>query len=375
MVKVALGTETGEAPGRPGATRENIGHIWLLPSLNLTLYVVGMPVAGKDYPSNLMEFQEFFPTEAACRRYLAELRWPQGFVCPKCGEQSGAWDTGRGLLLCRACRHQCSVTAGTIFEGTRTPLRTWLLAAWEVTSHKYGASALGVQHAVGLPHYKTAWAWLHKLRRAMVRPDRERLFGEVEVDETYVGGEQVGVRGRGTNRKALVAVAVEVKPNRQKGTQLGRVRLRRVCNASEPSLLSFVTSVVEPGTVVCTDGWRSYGKLATSGYPHRVTVGSGPPAASTDPLLPHVHQVASLLKRWLLGTHQGAVSREHLDYYLDEFTFRFNRRTSRARGLLFYRLLDRAVRTAPATTASLFRGTNRGKRSLTGANHKMLGVG
>ena len=164
-----------------------------------------------------------------------------------------------------------------------------------------------------------------------------------------------------------------VKPNRQKGTQLGRVRLRRVCNASEPSLLSFVTSVVEPGTVVCTDGWRSYGKLATSGYPHRVTVGSGPPAASTDPLLPHVHQVASLLKRWLLGTHQGAVSREHLDYYLDEFTFRFNRRTSRARGLLFYRLLDRAVRTAPATTASLFRGTNRGKRSLTGANHKMLG--
>ena len=201
-----------------------------------------MIVAGKDYPSNLLEFQEFFPTEAACRQYLTDLRWPKGFVCPTCGAGSGAWNTERGLLLCRGCRHQASVTAGTIFEGTRTPLRTWLLAVWEVTSHTYGASTLGVQRALGLPSYKTAWAWLHKLRRAMVRPDRDRLSGEVEVDETYVGGEEVGVRGRGTNRKALVAVAVELKPTKTQGKRIGRVRLRRVPDASEPSVLGFVTT-------------------------------------------------------------------------------------------------------------------------------------
>ena len=306
--------------------------------------------------ANLLEFQEFFPTEAACRQYLTDLRWPKGFVCPTCGDGSGAWNTERG----RGCRHQASVTAGTIFEGTRTPLRTWLLAVWEVTSHTYGASALGVPRALGLPSYKTAWAWLHQRRRAMVRPDRDRLSGEVEVDETYVGGEEVGVRGRGTNRKALVAVAGELKPTKTQGKRIGRVRLRRVPDASEPSGLGFVTSVVEPGSVVCTDGWPSYGQLATKGYDHRVTVVSRA-AVPIETLLPHVHHVASLLKRWLLGTHQGAVSREHLDYYLDEFTFRFNRRRSRSRGLLFYRLLDQAVRTDHVPTVSLFR-TNRGQR-------------
>jgi transposase-like protein len=314
-------------------------------------------VDGNKYPQTLVEFDEFFPDEAACRIYLEKIRWTDGFICPACRSRSeAAWATGRGLWACPHCRHQTSITAGTLFEGTRKPLRDWLLAAWEVTSQKYGASALGIQRTLGIGSYKTAWAWLHKLRRAMVRPNRDQLTEEVEVDETYVGGEEAEVRGRGTNKKALVAIAVELKG---KEKQIGRIRLRLIPDASEDSLMSFVGHVVEPGSLIHTDGWPAYGKLPDYGYNHQVTI----LAQAAEPahiLMPHVHRVASLLKRWLLGTHQGAASREHLDYYLDEFTFRFNRRTSRSRGLLFYRLICQAVTTDPVPTADLFKSTNRG---------------
>jgi transposase-like protein len=261
----------------------------------------------------------------------------------------------RGLWLCSKCRRQTSVTAGTIFEKTRKPLRHWFLASWEVTSQKYGANALGMQRVLGLGSYETAWAWLHKLRRAMVRPDRDRLSDDVEVDETYLGGEEAGVHGRETISKAIVAVAVELKEGR-----IARIRLRHVPDVSSESLVGFVTDVVAPGTLVRTDGWKGYGGLTTKGFSHRVTVLS----ASPDPahvLMPSVHRVAALLKRWWLGTHQGAISKEHLVYYLDEFTFRFNRRTSKSRGLLFYRLLEQAVRTEHVETDALFRRTGRGR--------------
>jgi transposase-like protein len=195
---------------------------------------------------------------------------------------------------------------------------------------------------LGLGSYQTAWTWLHKLRNAMVRPDRECLSGRVEVDETYVGGQEAGVSGRFTEHKAVVAVAVEA--HQPKG--FGRVRLRRVPDVSAASLVGFVEGVVTPGSTLLTDGWKSYDSLPQHGYRRTKIVVS----ASGDPAhvaLPGVHRVASLLKRWLLGTHQGAVSNKHLDYYLDEFTFRFNRRASRARGLLFYRLLQQAVQTEP----------------------------
>jgi transposase-like protein len=249
------------------------------------------------------------------------------------------------------------VTAGTIFEGTRKPLRLWFIAAWEIVGHKYGANAMNVKRMLGLRSYETAWAWLHKLRRAMVRPDRERLQGIVEVDEIYVGGEEEGATGRYTETKALVAVAVEIVGDRK----LGRIRLRCVGDASASSLEPFVRDVVEPGASVLSDAWSGLSGLEDLGYDHVVINQS----ASRHPphvLLPGVHLVASLLKRWLLGTYQGGVSREHLNYYLDEFTFRFNRRTSRSRGLLFYRLLEQAVQTTHTSTAALAMGTKRGPR-------------
>jgi hypothetical protein len=179
--------------------------------------VDGRPAAGVDYPRTLVEFDTFFPDEAACREFLERLRWPNGFACPACGHAGPDWRMKTGLHLCPGCRRQVSVTAGTLFEKTRKPLRQWFLAVWEISGAKYGASALGMQRVLGLRSYETAWAWLHKLRRAMVRPGRDRLSGEVEVDETYVGGTEEGVHGRETHDKAIVAVAAEVR-----GRAIGR---------------------------------------------------------------------------------------------------------------------------------------------------------
>ena len=229
---------------------------------------------------------------------------------------------------------------------------------WYVTSQKSGGSALGLQQVLGLGSYQTAWSWLHKLRRAMVRPHRDRLNGCVEVDETYVGGEEEGVRGRPTEDKAIVAVAAE-----EHGRGIGRIRLRRVPDASSQSLHPFIEESVRPGAVVHTDGWKGYNDIAKKGYTHEVTI----LRQSDDPahkLMPRVHRVASLLKRWLLGTHQGAVSEKHLDYYLDEFTFRFNRRRSRARGLLFYRLLQNAVQVDPVPYRRLVGGSWRSDHNM-----------
>lgn len=252
--------------------------------------------------------------------------------------------------MCAACGHQVSVTAGTIFQDTRTPLTLWFRAIWWVVSQKNGASALGLQRILGLGSYRTAWTWLHKLRRGMVRPGRDRLSETVEVDETFVGGVEPGGGRRHVGKKALVVVAAEVR-----GRAIGRIRLRRVADSSAESLLPFIEEAIAPGTVVITDGLQSYRGLPALGYRHdrRVLLGSG---ESAEAVLPRVHRVASLLKRWLLGTHQGAVSREHLDYYLDEFTFRFNRRTSRHRGKLFSRLLEQAVAVDPVPYAAMVQG-------------------
>ena len=191
---------------------------------------------------------------------------------------------------------------------------------WWVTSH--GASALGLQSILGLGSYRTAWALLHKLRRAMVRPGRERLSGRVEVDETYVGGEEEGLHGRQTQKKALVAIAAE-----EDGAGLGRIRMRRIRRASKHQLHGFIQEAVEPDSTIHTDGWEGYVGLEALGYRHEYDF-LATSSQSASELLPRVHRVAALLKRWLIGTHQGAVSREHLDYYLDEYTFRFNRRRS-----------------------------------------------
>jgi len=292
----------------------------------------------EDYPKTLLEFEQRFRTEEACIEYLFKLRWPEGFRCPRCGHPE-AWSMKRELYRCVRCRYETSVTAGTIFQDTRKPLRVWFRAIWHLTSQKYGANALGLQRVLDLGCYETAWTWLHKLRRAMVRPGRERLSGTVQVDEIYIGGEKPGKRGRGAAGKALVVVMVEVKKGK-----IGRIRLRRVPNASGPSLEGAVREGVEPGSIVHTDGWGGYSGLSELGYAHEVVRKE---AAVGRNLLPKVNRVVALLKRWLLGTYQGGVHLSHLDYYLDEYTFRFNRRTSRSRGKLFYRLVEQAVAIEP----------------------------
>src|SRR6266576_7103234 len=249
---------------------------------------------------------------------------------------------------CAACGHDFTVTSGTLFADTHLPLRLWFQAVWYVVNQKNGASALGVQRVLGLGSYRTAWRWLHKLRRAMVRPGRDRLTGAVEVDEVYVGGERPGKRGRGAAGKSLVLVAAQAD-----GPQIGRIRLGCVANASQAVLTMAVGKMVEPKSQVLTDDWDGYGGLSDAGYDRQV-VRKG--AVIGENLLPRANRVASLLQRWLLGTHQGAVAHSHLDYYLDEFVFRFNRRRSRSRGLLFYRLIDQSVALAPVRCPQLVGG-------------------
>ena len=308
------------------------------------------PTRGVDYPGTWAEFVTWFPDDEACVAFLEALRWPDGFVCPRCGG-TRAWRRSDRRWLCAKCRRETSVTAGTIFDRTRTPLKQWFAAAWHVCSTKNGASAMGLQKLLGLGSYETAWTWLHKLRRAMVVPGRDLLSGEVEVDETYVGGEEPGLRGgRAKGKKVLVAIAVE-----RRGKGSGRLRLGRIDDVSARSLERFITANVVPGAMVVTDGWQGYAGVAKAGYGHaRISIRASTQTASH--LLPRVHRVAALLKRWLLSTHQGAVQPDQLDYYLDEFTFRFNRRDSRARGLLFYRLLHQAVHTSPQPYGTIATG-------------------
>lgn len=311
----------------------------------------------EDYPRTLLEFEDRFSSEQACREYLFRLRWPDGFRCPRC-QHDEPWLRSNGLYECAGCGLQTSVTAGTILQDTKKPLQLWFRAMWHVTSQKYGANALGLQRVLGLGSYRTAWSWLHKLRRAMVRPGRECLAGMVQVDETYIGGEKPGKRGRGAAGKALVLVAAQVD-----GSRIGRVRLRQIADASAASLEPAVEQAVESGSIVCTDGWRGYSQLKGLGYIHEVVRRD---ANIGEDLLPYCHQATGLLKRWLLGTHQGAVSHEHLDYYLDEFTFRFNRRTSRSRGKLFYRLVQQAAAVEPVPVRSMVKHA-RGRKP----EHKM----
>jgi transposase-like protein len=301
----------------------------------------------EDYPKTLLDFEQRFNSETACREYLESLRWPTGFVCPHCGSRR-PWRTVRGLHKCRQCRREVSATAGTLFQDTHRPLQIWFRAMWYVTNQKHGVSALGLQRVLGLGSYRTAWTWLHKLRCAMVRPGRDRLSGTVETDETYIGGPQPGKRGRGAAGKSLVVVMVQDRPE-----GIGRIRLTCVDDASAKSLTAALQQAVQPGSTVRTDDWTGYADVAGAGYTHQVV---RPTADVGDNLLPLANRVTALLKRWLLGTHQGAVRPSHLDYYLDEFTFRFNRRTSRSRGKLFYRLVQQAAAVPPVTGQSLHGG-------------------
>jgi len=309
------------------------------------------PAANKDYPATWREFLQWFPDDEACARYVERLRWPEGFVCPRCEAAGEPYRSSRARLMCRSCGFQASVTAGTIFDKTRTPLTVWFAAAWYMISQKHGTSALGLQRTLGLGSYETAWTMMHRFRRAMVRPDREGLQGTVEVDEIYVAlGDRENpfvpkrLKGKRETGKQLLIIAAEVLS--PKG--IGRVRMRRIPTASREYIEPFIVDYVNPVARLRTDGSHVYLSLESKGYRHdRVIVNDLVRGKVGE--LPVVNRVASLLHRWLLGTHHGAVQPPQLDYYLEEFAFRFNRRTSRSRGMLFYRLLSQACQTGPIT--------------------------
>lgn len=297
-----------------------------------------------NYPKDILDLVDMFPTDDSCLEYLIAIRWPDGYVCLKCKDTS-YWKKKRGLFHCRHCGYEASVIVGTIFQDTKKSLRFWFHAIWYVVSQKNGVSALGLQKALGLGSYHTAWQWLHKLRRAMVRPNRDRLSSSVEMNETFVGGERKGKRGRGAEGKVLVLIAVE-----NIGNKIGRIRLSVIADASSESIKNATLEMVEPGSTINSDGWDSYNLLTKYGYIHSPLTHA---ESEDDDATPLAHHVAALLKRWWLGTHQGAISHEHLAYYLDEFTFRFNRRTSKSRGKLFYRLIEQSLQIDPVPVKNI----------------------
>jgi transposase-like protein len=302
---------------------------------------VDRPVAGVQFPGSVGEFQSRFRTDADCPDYLEWLRWPAGFLCPGC--HGHGWRLGDGRYMCADCGCRTSVTAGTIFDLTRTPSTVWFTACWQFATGKDRISAHSLQRTLEIGPYQTAWTMLHRLRTALVRPGQDRLTGTVEVDETFVGGPEPGLRGgRARGKKVLVAVAVAVGAARG----LGRCRMGTLADASAASLHAFITAHVEPASTVINDAWQGYRGLHKLGSIHDRRSQRAAQAVGDDPheLLPSVHRVASLAKRWLMGTHQGSVDEAHLPSYLSEFVFRFNRRRSRSRGLVFYRVLDRCRR-------------------------------
>ena len=322
--------------------------------------VVGRPWAGVEYPRDGREFERWFVDEVSCAAYLERLRWPEGFVCARCGGRR-CWliSTRPERRRCASCRFEVSLRSGTLLADSRVPLGVWLRAVWLVSSQKRGVSALDLQRLLGLGSYETAWTMLHKLRRAM-RPTSGLLYGLVEIDETYIGGPSAQAQGRRQANKAIVAIAVE--KHEPKG--LGRARLERIMDVSADTLTGFVQRNVAASfpdaherlceTILETDGWHGYDRLAAAGYRHeRISLNQTRDRKAAHRELPACHRVAALLKRWLLGTHQGGVNHEQLDAYLDEFVFRFNRRSSRSIGLRFHRLLTSALQTPPSPYKTL----------------------
>lgn len=295
------------------------------------------------YPRSLPEFQQLFPEEESCVRYLFTLRWPDGWRCPAgCGgAELILYDAGRSVF-CRPCRNKRALTAGTIMHRSKQPLLNWFYAAFLITTLTPGISALQLQRQLGLSRNETAFQMLHKLRSAMLNPEREPLHGDVEVDETFVGGRaRKGAQmGRGTKHKALVVGAVEVRKSKAGRQYAGRVRMRVIANADRPTLNLFVQQSIALGSLGRTDGWPAY-DLGELGYEHHSVLDRE--AGGPGRTLPLIHREFSNLKTWLGGTHQGRVQRNHLQAYLNEFAFRHNRRFWKFSA--FQRLLQLALAT------------------------------
>jgi len=298
----------------------------------------------EDFPYDQLEFDRRFSDEGACIDYLFRLRWPEGFSCTKCGNTT-YWASARGLYICCSCEYHQSVTAGTIFHATRKPLTVWFKALWWFSTRKTGVNAVNLQQLLGLGSYKTAWEWLQKLRSCTIRAGREKLSGNVEVDEFYLGGER-GKKGRGSPFKSAVAIAVE-----RKGRKLGRLRMRVITRCTVQELIPFVTNNVLSGSTVTTDGWAGYNGLENEGFQHRKIFQSK--SEEKESVLSGVHLIASLVKRLILGTFQGRFEEKYLQRYLDEYVFRFNRRSTTSPGKRFWRIAQFAAASKPITGAEV----------------------
>jgi len=299
----------------------------------------------EDFPKNEVEFDRRFFSEQSCFDYLFQLRWPEGFCCPRCGHTEH-WITSRGLYLCRQCKHQQSVTAGTIFHGTRKPLRLWFKALWWFSTSKTSVNASSLKDRLGLGSYQTAWCWLQKLRTCTVFSDRNKLSGNIEADEFYLGGKRSGLRGRGAEHKCKVAIAVE-----RQGRKLGRLRLQVIECCSAEELISFAKENIDLGSQITTDGWSGYRVLQSKGFVHKTIISSN--TENKESVLPGVHLVISLFKRVILGTFQGRFDPQYLQRYLDEYVFRFNRRTCQSIGKRFWRIMQQTATSAPITWREL----------------------
>ena len=302
------------------------------------------------FPTTVLEFQRWFSDEKACVDYLYQSRWPEGFVCPKCGSRRSPYNIeAYRRIECAECRHQTSVTAGTVMHGTKMALRVWFNGAYLVTTHTPGFSALQFQRQLGIKTYETAFQMLHKLRSAMVRPDQDRIHGDVEIDETFIGAKKPGKRGRGAAGKVMVVGAVEVLGRKERKERIGRLRLQLVADGSAASLVGFVLNNVEIASVVRTDGLISYHGLAKKGYAYKVV---------DTRELEHIHKTFGNLKTWIEGTHHG-VSKKHMQAYVNEFVFRHNRR--RTPMAAFQTILGLATRTEGPTYEELYAAGQKGR--------------
>lgn len=298
-----------------------------------------------EFPKTLPDFDRLFPNDEACLEFLELVRWGDGFECQECGYDQ-FWKMATGLRRCRDCEFKNSVKTGSIYEKSKLGLKMWFYAVWWITSQKNGVSALSLQRFLGIGSYETSWLLLHKIRSAMVFADRSLLTGDIEVDEAFLGGVRTGKRGRGAEGKQMIVIAAEFSGKKK----IGRIRIQRSSAASAEELENFIKKNIAPKSAVHTDGWRGYNGVAGLGFKHHAQK-----AALVDPddLLPRINIVTALLKRWILGTHQGRLDLKHMDSYLEEFVFRFNRRTSKARGLLFQRVIENSFKTAPSTYHSV----------------------
>ena len=315
-------------------------------------------------PQSLIDLQELFQRESDCVAYLTGLRWPEGFECPECGYPKAAYNEARRMLQCSNCRTQTYLTAGSILEKTHLPLKTWFYAAYIVTTLTPGISAVQLQHQLGLKRYETAFQILHKLRSAMANPDREPLHGEVEVDETFIGGDVAKEHGgRSPEGKMIVVGAVERrfdKVSKRAGRPFyaGRVRMRVIPDTTADTLTKFVKDHIEEESIVITDGWGGYNRLAARGYQHEPIVEGAPKRGSA--ILPLIHLEFSNLKTWLQGTHHGRVEEQHLQAYLNEFCFRHNRRFWRFTA--FQTILRYGMKTGPQTYETLYSADAQGQQ-------------